>query len=119
MAGNRIAFLGVSSKKVRFDVAEKDLYGYSLVEEKEALAASNTGYPSRRDQKHCASFRPKRSKIPLQILETYPDIGMALCGGDYTGRFLAGKASRMDLGDGRSIVMANDECRLLSSESSH
>jgi hypothetical protein len=33
---------------------------------------------------------------------------MALCGGDYTGHFLAGKLSRVDLADGRSIVMADD-----------
>ena len=33
---------------------------------------------------------------------------MALCGGDYSDQFLGGKASRVDLGDGRSIVMADE-----------
>lgn len=103
----RIAFLGLSSQKVRFDVAEKDLYGYGLVEVKEALAVQlkdirATGI------KHIVLLSGQTLKDTAQILETYPDIDMALCGGDYTDQFLAGKASRVDLADGRSIVMADD-----------
>jgi hypothetical protein len=58
--------------------------------------------------KHIILLSGQTLKDTAQILETYPDISMALCGGDYTGQFLAGKASRVDLVDGRSIVMADD-----------
>ncbi len=103
----RIAFLGVSSKKIRFDVAEKDLYGYSLVEDKEALASQMNDIRAA-GIKHIILLSGQTLKDTAAILETYPAIGMALCGGDDTGRFMAGKASRVDLADGRSIVMMDD-----------
>ncbi len=106
-AGTRVAFLGVSSQKVRFDVAEKDLYGYSLADIKTAVA------PQLKDIqaagiKHIILLSGRTLKDTVDILESYPDISMALCGGDYTGRFLGGMASRVDLVDGRSIVMASE-----------
>ena len=107
IAGTKIAFLGVSSKKLRLDVAEKDLYGYSLAEEMKALAPQLSDIRAA-GIKHIILLSGQTLKDTAQILETYPDISMALCGGDYTGEFLAGKASRVDLVDGRSIVMADD-----------
>ena len=101
-----IAFLGVSSQKVRFDVAEKDLYGYSLIEEKDAIAAQLRDIQAA-GIKHIVLLSGQSLKDTAEILEMYPDIEMALCGGDYPGRFLAGKASRIDLSDGRSIVIAD------------
>ena len=106
--GARIAFLGLSSKKIRFDMAEKDLYGYSLVEEKEALEPLLKAIKKAGVQ-HIILLSGQGLKDTVAILESYPDIGMALCGGDYTGRFLSGKASRLDLADGRSIVMVDDQ----------
>jgi hypothetical protein len=107
ITGTKIAFLGISSKKLRLDVAEKDLYGYSLAEEMEALAPQLNDIRAA-GIKHIILLSGQTLKDTAQILETYPDISMALCGGDYTGQFLAGKASRVDLVDGRSIVMADD-----------
>jgi hypothetical protein len=106
--GTRIAFLGLSSKKIRFDMAEKDLYGYSLVEEKKNLepllaAIKKTGI------QHIVLLSGQRLKDTAEILESYPEIGMAICGGDYTGRFWGGKASRLDLVDGRSVIMIDDK----------
>jgi hypothetical protein len=105
--GARIAFLGLSSRKIRFDMAEKDLYGYSLVEDKEALE------PLLKDIKkagvqYIILLSGQGLRDTAAILESYPEIGMALCGGDYTGNFLSGKASRLDLADGRSIIMIDD-----------
>jgi hypothetical protein len=105
--GTRIAFLGLSSTKIRFDMAEKDLYGYSLVEEKEALEPLLKAIKKAGIQ-HIILLSGQNLKDTAAILESYPDIGLALCGGDYTGRFLTGKASRLDLADGRSIVMIDD-----------
>lgn len=106
-AGTRIAFLGLSSKKVRFDVAEKDLYGYSLAEQVEALAPQLEEIRAA-GISNIILLSGRNLKDTAQVLEHYPDIGLALCGGDYAGRFLAGKASRVDLADGRSILIANE-----------
>jgi len=107
IAGTRFAFLGVSSQKVRFDVPEKELYRYNLIEKIEALA------PQLRDIraagiKHIILLSGQTLEDTVGILDTYPDIELAVCGGDYSDGFLAGKASRVDLVDGRSIVMADD-----------
>ncbi len=104
----RIAFLGLSSKKIRFDVAEKDLYGYNLVEDKEALASQLKSIRAA-GIRHIVLLSGQSLRDTADILETYPDIGMAVCGGDYTGRFLGGKASRVDLADGRTVLMADEK----------
>lgn len=105
-AGIRIALLALSSKKIRFDMAETDLYGYRLAEEKEALGPQLEKIRAAGIQ-HTILLSGQTLKDTVQILESYPDIGLALCGGDYTGRLFGGKASRLDLADGRSIVIAD------------
>jgi 2',3'-cyclic-nucleotide 2'-phosphodiesterase (5'-nucleotidase family) len=106
-AGIRIALLALSSKKIRFDMAEKDLYGYHLAEEKEALGPQLEEIRAA-GIKYIILLSGQTLKDTAEILEAYPEIGLALCGGDYTGRLFGGKASRLDLADGRSIVIAND-----------
>ena len=108
VAGTRIAFVGVSSSRVRFDVAEKDLYKYRLLDAKEALAPQLAEIRAA-GIKHIVLLSGQTLQDTAQLLESYPEIRMALCGGDYTDKFLGGKASRVDLGDGRSIVMADDK----------
>ncbi|TKB25595.1 hypothetical protein FCL47_13755 [Desulfopila sp. IMCC35006] len=107
VAGTRIAFVGVSSPKVRFDVAEKDLYNYNLLDAKEALVPQLTEIRAA-GIRHIVLLSGQTLQDTAQLLESYPEIRVALCGGDYTDQFLGGKASRVDLGDGRSIVMAAD-----------
>jgi hypothetical protein len=107
-AGIRIALLALSSQKIRFDMAEKDLYGYQLAEAKEALAPQLAGIRAA-GIKYIVLLSGQSLKDTAEILEAFPDIGLALCGGDYTGRLFGGKASRLDLADGRSIVIANDK----------
>lgn len=105
-AGTRIALLGVSSKEIRFDIAEKDLYGYNLAEWKEALEPQLKSIRAA-GISHIVLLSGQSLRDTAAILESHPDIDLALCGGDYTGRFLGGKASRVDLADGRSIVITN------------
>ena len=103
----RIAFLGISSAKVRFDMAEKDLYDYQLLAAEEALAPQLEEIRAA-GIKHVVLLSGQTLQDTAHLLEIYPEIGMALCGGDYSDQFLGGKASRIDLGDGRSIVMADE-----------
>ena len=106
--GIRIALLALSSKKIRFDMAEKDLYGYRLAEEKEALGPQLEEIRAA-GIRYIILLSGQTLKDTVEILESYPEIGLALCGGDYTGRLFGGQASRLDLADGRSIVIADDK----------
>jgi hypothetical protein len=105
--GFRIAFIGISSNKIRFDVAEKDLYGYHLVEEKEALEPILNDIRAA-GVKHIVLLTGQNLRHTVAILKSFPEIGLALGGGDYTGRLFDDKTARVDLADGRSIVMADD-----------
>ncbi len=106
MAGTRIAFVGISSPKVRFDMAEKDLYDYRLLAAQEALAPQLQEIRAA-GIKHIVLLSGQTLQETANLLQSYPEINVALCGGDYTDQFLGGKASRIDLSDGRSIVMAD------------
>lgn len=106
-AGTRIAFIGISSEKIGFDIAEKELYNLKLVREKEHLepivnAIREAGI------RHIILLSGLGLKDTATILEAFPDIDLALCGGDYRGQYFGGKAARLDLADGRPIALAND-----------
>jgi hypothetical protein len=106
--GTQVAFIGVSSDKIRFDVAEKDLYGYQLVEVKEVLKPILNDIRAA-GIKHIVLLSGQNLRDTVAILKAFPDIGLALGGGDYTGRLFGDRASRLDLADGRTIVMADDK----------
>ena len=105
--GTQIAILGISSSKIEFDIAEKDLYGYSLAKEKDALATSLAEIKDA-GIKQVILLSGMNLRDTVELVESYPEIGIALCGGDYTGTFFSAKTSRMDLENGRSVVMLND-----------
>lgn len=102
--GTSIAFVGISSRRVDFDIAETDLYGTELADEGEAL---ETTLKEVNDLgiEHIVLLSGLKLINTLKILESYKNIDMAVCGGDYTGSIYTSKASRIDLTDGRSIVM--------------
>lgn len=99
-----VAFVGISSKRVDFDIAETDLFGTELVDETEALETTLSEI-NKLGIKHIVLLSGLRLFHTLNLLETYKNIDMAICGGDYTGSLYKSSASRIDLSDGRSIVM--------------
>lgn len=105
--GIRIAILGISSKKIEIDIAEKDLFGYSVIETPDALATPLAEIEKAGIQ-HVILLSGMNLPDTLQILKAHPQIGIALCGGDYTGHFFSAQVSRMDIDDGRSVVMMKD-----------
>ncbi len=105
--GTRIAFVGLSSKSLGFDIAEKNLYEVTIKDEQAALdpvikeiAAGGVHY--------IVLLSGLALGDTLKMMEAFPGIDLALCGGDYTGALYAGKASRVDLVDGRTIAMLDD-----------
>jgi hypothetical protein len=105
--GIRIAFVGLSSERLEFDIAEKDLYGISLMDPGEALipVLESIGAAG---VNHIVLLTGLKPESVISLLERFPQIGLALCGGDSTGILYAGLASRIDLADGRSILMMNE-----------
>ncbi len=105
--GVRIAILGISSPKIEFDIAEKEFFGYRLIEDREALKT-----PLREIEaagiEHVVLLSGLNLKDTTELMEDNPRISLALCGGDYTGSFFSARASRLDLDDGRSVIIAND-----------
>ena len=102
--GIPIAFVGLSSHKLEFDISEKNLYGTELVDEKEALEALLADLCDLKIE-HIILLSGLKIYNTLQLLENYREIDLALCGGDYTGTLYDSKTSRIDLVDGRSMVM--------------
>ena len=105
--GIRIAILGISSEKIEIDIAEKDLFGYSMIETQDALAKPLAEIKEAGIQ-HVVLLSGMNLPDTMEILKDHPEIGIALCGGDYTGHFFSSQVSRMDIEDGRSVVMMKE-----------
>ena len=105
--GVRIAILGISSEKIEIDIAEKDLFGYSVIETEDALATPLAEIEKAGIQ-HVVLLSGMNLPDTMEILKAHPQIGIALCGGDYTGHFFSAQVSRMDIDDGRSVVIMKD-----------
>jgi hypothetical protein len=104
VAGVPIAFVGLSSKRLEFDVAEKELYGLAMQEEKAALEPVLAQIHSA-GVKNIILLSGLRLSSTMRLMESHKDIDMAICGGDYAGSFFEGEISRIDLRDGRSVIM--------------
>jgi hypothetical protein len=103
--GLRMAFVGLSSNRIHFDIAEKSLTGITLKDAKEALTSALQQIQAAGIQ-HVLLMSGLDLSQTVELLGSFPGIGLALCGGDATGALYTGKASRIDLADGRSIVVA-------------
>jgi hypothetical protein len=106
--GIPIAFVGLSSDRLEFDIAEKDLYNTELVDKNTVLDALIKELDTSGIH-HIILVSGLKLGTTLQLMETYKQINMALCGGDYTGNLFDSNASRIDLSDGRSIVMLDEK----------
>jgi 2',3'-cyclic-nucleotide 2'-phosphodiesterase (5'-nucleotidase family) len=103
--GLRLAFVGISSNSILFDIAEKDLYNIALKDAKQSLDLALQQIQAT-GVKHIVLMSGLNLSETMDLIESFPGIGLALCGGDNTGELYAGKASRIDLADGRSIIIA-------------
>ncbi|MEW6441859.1 MAG: hypothetical protein AB1640_13070 [bacterium] len=99
-----LGILGVSSTNIRFDIAEKKLYTIRMEEGFENLS----GPIEEIRQKGAASILVLSGlTLPetISLLGKYKQIGMAICGGDNTGDLYGSQATRIEMADGRPIVM--------------
>ncbi|MBR9981019.1 MAG: hypothetical protein KFF50_08335 [Desulfatitalea sp.] len=105
--GTPIAFVAISSDRLDFDIAEKDLYDIGRMHATEALRPVVEEI-DKAGVTHIVLLTGLDTEATIQLLDAFPQIDLALCGGDATGILYDGKASRIDLVDGRSILMLNE-----------
>ncbi len=103
-----VAIIGIPSRKIRFDIAEQDLYGVGLMKDAAALKQvhAEIGQSSVR---HVIALSGLGVRETMTLMNDHPWISIAICGGDYTGELFGGRAGRVDLADGRSIVILTEK----------
>lgn len=101
--GDIVAFIGMSSRKILFDVAEKNVYNISLEDEGEALKRTIEALKSR-GIKYIVLLSGLSIERTINLLKSFKEIDMVICGGDNRGQFYGEKMSRIDIADGRTIV---------------
>ncbi|MFH0974374.1 MAG: hypothetical protein V1874_01165 [Spirochaetota bacterium] len=103
--GNRpVAFTAISSKKIYFDIAEKNLYKIRLRNESETLNENIKALESL-GVRHIVLLSGLSIKDTISLLTQHKQVQLALCGGDNTGDLFSDKASRIDLADGRTVLL--------------
>ena len=103
-----VAVVGIPSRKLRFDIAEQNLYDVSLLNNASELGEiqselEHTGV------RHVIVLSGLDVRETMALMGEQPWISIAVCGGDYTGELFAGRARRVELADGRSIVILSEK----------
>ncbi|MCU0598484.1 MAG: hypothetical protein MUE70_04395, partial [Desulfobacterales bacterium] len=99
----KYAFIGISSEKGFFDIAEKKLLDVTLQDYDSAL--SDVIAEIKKEYIDYIVLLSGRSYSDnFAIMEKFKQISLCISGGDATGELYAVKAERVDIGDGRSIV---------------
>ncbi len=104
----RIAFVGLSSKKILVDIAEKNIFRFELADhaaslKKTAELAKNEG------ARHIVVLSGLSTKDNIGILKEFPGIDLVVAGGDNSGGMYGSGLNRIDLERGRSIVLLPDK----------
>lgn len=99
-----VAVLAVSSTDIRFDIAERKLYGVCAAPWEERVPQVLEEIRKARPR-HVILLSGLSLRDTIALLEKNREISMAVCGGDNTGDIYGGRAVRVELEDGRTIVM--------------
>ncbi len=101
--GDVIAFIGISSRKILFDIAEKNIYEISLEDERDALKKTVDVLKSR-GIRYIVLLSGLSIERNIRLLNSFKEIDIVICGGDSRIQLYGEKVSRMDLSDGRAII---------------
>ncbi len=111
IGGHSIAFIGLSSDNIIFSAAEKELYDANLEVMEDAIEYSAERARAE-GADHIVLVTGLKLQDTLRMLRDFTDISLAICGGDNTARVPGGTLTRVDLPDGRSIVMMPESTKL-------
>ncbi len=101
--GKPYAFVGLSSDKGFFDIAEKKILDVTITDVEAALtqALEEIGHAHVDD---IILLSGRGYSENLKIMEKFKQISLCIGGGDASGELFASKAQRVDMDDGRSLV---------------
>jgi 2',3'-cyclic-nucleotide 2'-phosphodiesterase (5'-nucleotidase family) len=103
MGGRKVAFVGLSSKKILFDVAEKNIYKISIDDEIRLLGRIVDELRGN-SVKEIIILSGLSYNINMKLLDAFPEIRLVICGGDQKGILATGRVVRVDTADRRSII---------------
>ncbi|MCX8124486.1 MAG: hypothetical protein N3F66_10020 [Spirochaetes bacterium] len=98
-----IGFIGITSSKGIFDVAEKQMLSVSLVGYRDYLKSTIAALKDN-NCKYIIILSGLTAAENMMLMKEYPDVSLILAGGDAAGLYYDVYAPRVDLEDGRSII---------------
>jgi hypothetical protein len=101
--GKKYAFIGISSEKGFFDIAEKKLLDVTFKDYDAALNDVISGLENE-EVDYIVLLSGRSYSDNFTIMEKFKQISLCISGGDATGELYAVKAERVDIGQGRSLV---------------
>ncbi|OHD67660.1 MAG: hypothetical protein A2W19_11340 [Spirochaetes bacterium RBG_16_49_21] len=101
--GRKIAFVGLSSKRILFDIAEQNVYRISVEEESKALKRV-IGELKGQGVDRIILLSGLTYRDNLKLLNAFPEIGLVVAGGDQRGALVGGRVVRIETADRRSII---------------
>ncbi len=104
VGGRRVAFIGLSSREIRFDIAEKNVNDISLKKNIESMK-DVLGKVNAEGVEHIILLSGLAHRDNVELLNLFQEIDLVIAGGDNTGEFARGSFLRMDMADGRSMVL--------------
>jgi 2',3'-cyclic-nucleotide 2'-phosphodiesterase (5'-nucleotidase family) len=98
-----IGFIGITSSKGIFDIAEKQMLSVSLAGYRDYLKSTIAALKGS-NCKYIIILSGLTAAENMIIMKEYPDVSLILAGGDAAGLYYDVYAPRVDLEDGRSII---------------
>ncbi len=99
----KISFIGVSSKKIQFDVAEKNVNRTGLADSIESIRGE-VERARKRGADYIVLLSGLRAEENVDVLKAFGEIDMVIAGGDNQGNVAGMTSARLDLADGRPII---------------
>jgi hypothetical protein len=101
--GKRFAFIGITSSKGFFDIAEKALLDVSLADADAAINDALTAL-SAENVDFIILLSGLYQADNLALMQRFPMVGLCISGGDTVGDLYSVKANRVDLDSGQTII---------------
>lgn len=101
--GEAVAVVGLSSQKILFDIAEKNLYDIQIADGKGVLKNALDDM-ERNGIRHVVLLSGMGFRETLALCAADSRIGLALCGGDNRGGLFGQSISSVELSDGRTVL---------------
>jgi 2',3'-cyclic-nucleotide 2'-phosphodiesterase (5'-nucleotidase family) len=105
--GVSVGVVGVSSREVLFDIAEKNLGNLALQTDPSSLDGVIREIQGQ-GVRHVILLSGVSLEETIGLLGRYPEIELAVCGGDNPGELYGARGMRVEMSDGRSVLLLSE-----------